>query len=150
MKDIHKMKRPWSGAYVCVFNRDFSEILLLWRKKEKRGKTVLGWGNVGGTIKHGEKPLHACIREAKEEIGISLSPKSLAFICVKSVKGPGQLRWPIYFYAASIGDKTRIQLSSESRGYAWFKKNELPDKTLDSEKDILDWWQIARKTLQNA
>ncbi len=143
---LEEIDRSWSGAYTCIFNRDFSEILLLWRNKERREKIIAGWGNVGGTIEPGETPLQTCIREAREEIGVSLKPEDLAFICIKITPKSGPRRWAIHFYSTSIDENTKINLNKESRGYAWFGRKDLPKKTLDTKADILNWWTIAKKS----
>ena len=132
------------GAYACVFNEDFSEILLLWRKREKRdGIEVRGWGNVGGTVEPGEAPVQACIREVKEETGIVLKPDDLMSVGLKRAPDASTSKWSIYFYATSIDSRTDVRLNRESRGYGWFGKGELPEGTLDTKGDILGWWTLA-------
>lgn len=134
------------GAYVCVFNRDFSEILLLWREKEEReGIEIKGWGNVGGTVESGETAVQACVREAKKETGIALKPDSLVFVGTKKALETSPRKWMIYFYVVSIDKDTDIRLNHESRGYGWFGKDELPEGTLDTKDDILGWWMLAEK-----
>ena len=68
------------GVVICIFNRDFSKILLLKRNEEKRNKNKADWGNVGGKVGLGEKLVNACIRETKEEIGVTLNPEKLIII----------------------------------------------------------------------
>jgi ADP-ribose pyrophosphatase YjhB (NUDIX family) len=140
---MEETDRARSGAFICVFNKTFSKILLLRRNEEKRGE----WGNVGGAVEPGETPVQACMREAKEEIGISLKPEDLAFICTKMAPYSGPHRFTSYFYAASIDENTRISLDHESRGYAWFDIEKLPERMMDPKKDMLDWWAIAKKSL---
>ncbi|MCL5680399.1 MAG: NUDIX hydrolase [Candidatus Marsarchaeota archaeon] len=144
---MEEARKSWSGAYTCMFNDDLSEMLLLWRNKEKREKEIVGWGNIGGSMEPGETALQTCIREAKEEIGIELKPEDLTFICTKASPGEAPHSWTIYFYAASIDGNTEINLNDESRGYAWFGANELPAGTLDSKEDILNWWSLAKNAL---
>jgi len=138
------------GAYACVFNSDFSEMLLLWRKKEERdGKVIKGWGNVGGSVEPGETALEACVREAREEIGIDFDPKKLTHVGTKTSPETSLRKWSIYFYAASMDESSGIKLDDESRGYGWFGREELPNGTLDSKEDILGWWELAEKAFEN-
>ena len=138
------------GAYACVFNSDFSEMLLLWRKKEERdGKVIKGRGNIGGSVEPGETALGACVREAREEIGIDFDPKKLIPVGSKTSHETSLRKWSIYFYAASMDESSEIKLNDESRGYGWFDREELPDETLDSKEDILGWWELAEKAFEN-
>lgn len=147
---MEENSKEHKGVYICIFSRDLSEILLLWREKEKRGgKVIKGWGNVGGTIKPSEEALQAGIREAKEEIGIDLGPSRLIPVGIKTSPETSSHKWTVHFYAACIDKSMAIRLNGESRGYGWFEKDELPGGTLDSKEDILGWWTIAGKAFKN-
>lgn len=73
-------KRMGSGA--LVFNKK-GEVLLV------KPNYKAHWSIPGGTVDANESPRQACIREVKEEVGITLS--SLTFLCVE--------------YTPAIGDK---------------------------------------------
>jgi ADP-ribose pyrophosphatase YjhB (NUDIX family) len=138
--------REHIGAYACIFNNDFSEILLLWREKEERdGIEIKGWGNIGGTVELGETPVQACVREVKEETGITVNGGELVPVGIKRSPAASSSKWSIYFYAVSIEKTTNLKLNHESRGYGWFEKDELPDGMLDTKDDILGWWALAEK-----
>ncbi|EET90567.1 MAG: NUDIX hydrolase [Candidatus Micrarchaeales archaeon] len=137
------------GAYVCVFNEDFSEMLLLWRKKEKRdGIEIKGWGNAGGTVESNETPIQACVREVREETGIALKPEGLVPVGLKKAPDASASKWSIYFFAAPIDGRTDIKLNPESRGYGWFGRDELPEGTLDTKEEILGWWSLAERAFK--
>ena len=141
------MEKIWHGAFICVFNRDFSKILLLRRNEQKRKKSNSEWGNVGGSIEPGETPVQACIREAREETGVHLNSDDLFPILDKRL--PQSKRYHhesvMHFYATSIDENTKISLNDESDTYEWFGPENLPDKTLDPKKDIMELWEIAKK-----
>lgn len=138
----------WNGAYTCLFTGDMSEILLLWRTKEWRNnEEISGWGYVGGSVEPGETPLQACIREMKEETGLNLKPENFVPLGIRKPPEGDQHKWRMHFYAASVSKSSEIHLSDESRGYAWFERNEIPDKTLDSKEDILRFWSEAERLL---
>ena len=137
-------KSEFVGAFVCVFDKSLSEVLLLnrnWEKKKRQGKVWEGgarWGNVGGSVEPGETPLQGCMREAKEETGLNLSPKDLVEVEVR--KSPqGANPYVVHFYATSIDRNARISLDDESSSYGWFKLESLPNGMFDSKKDLLKW-----------
>jgi len=134
--------KMWSGAFVCIFDKSFSKILLLNRKNNKEWEDKGGWGNIGGSVEPGETPLHACVREAEEEIGVSLKPEELTLIHVKKTEGPTP--YTIHFYATCIDETTKITLNNESHQYRWFPLSSLPEKMLDDKNDILKWGQMAK------
>ena len=138
------------GVIVYVFNRDFSKILLLKRNEEKRNRNKADWENVGGRVGLGEKLIDACLREAKEEIGIDLNPNKLKLIEVKETPYLTDIFHAIHFvYATVIDEKEKIILNfngdHESDEYKWFNLKELPDKTLDKKEDIIEIANKAKK-----
>jgi len=138
------------GVYICIFNRDFSKIFLLKRNEEKRKKNKADWGNVGGRVELGEKLLDACVREAKEEIGVDLNPEKIKLIEVKETPYLTDVFHAIHFvYATILDEKEKIILNfngeKESEEYKWFSLNNLPDKTLDSKEDLIEIADKAKK-----
>ncbi len=138
------------GVIVCIFNRDFSKMLLLKRNEEKRNRNKADWGNVGGRVKLGEKLVDACLREAKEEIGVDLNPQKLKLIEVKETPFLTDVFHAIHFvYAAILDENKKIILNfngdHESDGYKWFNLKELPDKTLDPKEDLIKLSIAAKK-----
>ena len=136
------------GVIVHIFNRDFSKILLLKRNEEKRNRNKADWGNVGGRVELGEKLIDACLREAKEEIGVDLNHKKLKLIEVKETPYLTDVFHAIHFvYATILDEDEKIILNFngelESDEYGWFKLTNLPDKTLDKKEDIIE---IANKS----
>lgn len=145
-----KKGKRWSGAYVCVFNRDFTKILMLSRrpdpKHSKRWEKKGEWGNIGGSVEPGETPVQALIREAREEISVRLVQKRLVKVHVRRIFPPKLYPCVMHFYATSIKEGVKISLNDESYRYKWFDLKNLPRKMLDSKKDILKWSEIARSS----
>ena len=126
------------GVIICIFNRNFSKILLLKRNEEKRKRNGADWGNVGGKVELGEKLLDACIREAKEEIGIKLNPDKLKLIEIKETPFLTEIHHALHFvYATIIDEKEKIILNEESDEHKWFDLNDLPEKMFDKKEDII-------------
>ena len=144
---LAKKSKRWSGAFVCIFNSDFTKILMLSRrldhKHSKRWEKKGDWGNIGGSVEPGETPTQALIREAKEEIGVRLNPKKLVKVYIRRISPPKLYPCVMHFYATSIKEGVKISLNNESYRYKWFDLKKLPDKMLDSKKDILKWRNIA-------
>ena len=139
-----KNRRFGLVVFVCIFNRDFSKILLLRRNKEKRKHAE--WGNIGGRIEFGETSAEACIREAKEEIGVELKPENLKLIEIKEIPNYHNNVHAVQFiYSITFDENEKIIINEESESYAWFNLNSLPDKTLDSREEILRLSALAKK-----
>ncbi len=134
------------GVFVCVFNSDFSKILFVKRNEEKRKKHGADWGNVGGKVEPGEKLLNACIREAKEEIGIDLDPENVKLIEIKESPFLTENIHALHFvYSTVLDEDAKIIVNEESDGYQWFDLKNLPEKTLDTKEDLIKWSKIAQK-----
>jgi 8-oxo-dGTP diphosphatase len=141
------------GVIVYVFNKDFSKILFLKRNEEKRNKNKADWGNVGGRVEFGEKIIDACLREAKEEIGVDLNSKNLNLIEVKETPYLTDVFHAIHFvYATIIDEDEKIILNfngnHESDEYKWFNLKDLPDKTIDKKEDIIEIVDKAKRLLK--
>lgn len=137
------------GVIVCVFNRDFSKILLLKRNEEKRKRNKADWGNIGGRVELGEKLIETCLREAKEEIGVDLNPEKLKLIEIKETPFLSEIFHAIHFvYATILDEKEEINLNNESEEYKWFGIRDLPNKMLDTKGEIIRLGKIAREKLK--
>lgn len=136
------------GVVVCIFNNDFSKILLIKRNKEKRERNKADWGNPGGRVEWGEKLVEACVREVKEETGINLDQKQLKILYIKEItKNPiaSDVHFLQFIYAAKIEENKEISLNEESEEYGWFDLTNLPEKTLDSKEDLIKFSIEAKK-----
>lgn len=133
------------GVVVCIFNRDFTKLLLIKRNEEKRKRNKADWGNVGGRVELGEKLIDACLREAKEEIGVTLDPEKLKLIEIKETPYLTDIFHALHFvYATVLDEKEKITINDESEGYWWFDIDNLPEKTLDSKKDLINISHTAK------
>ena len=137
------------GAFVCIFNRDYSKILLLYRNAEKRERWGAKWGNIGGVVEFGETSLQAVVREAKEEIGVKIAESDLKLIRIKeTLNFMPHLQAVHFVYATALDESTKITLNAgsktaESEGYEWFRVDKIPDSTLDPVEDIMEWRELA-------
>jgi len=135
------------GVLICIFNGNFSKILLLKRNEEKRRRNNADGGYVGGRVEFGEKLIDACIREAREEIGIELDAGKLKLVEIKETPFLSETAHAIHFvYAMIMGENEKIILNfngeNESDEYGWFDLDNLPERMLDKKQDVLN---IANK-----
>ena len=134
------------GVFVCIFNKDFSKILLIKRNAEKRKKYGKDWGNIGGIIEFRETSKQACIREAQEEIGLTLKENELKLIKVKEMPNYSEIYHATQFiYAISISEDAKITINHESEDFKWFNLDNLPESMLDKKEDILDILRVMKK-----
>jgi len=138
------------GVFTCIFNKDYSKILLLYRNAEKRARWEADWGNIGGLVEFGETSLQAAIREVYEEIGIKFKPSDLKLIYVKETPNfMPHIQAVHLVYAATLDENEEIKLNAytkapESDSYKWFSVNELPERMLDKKDDIIMWRNLAK------
>ena len=136
------------GVVIYIFNKDLSKVLLLKRNGEKRKKGGAEWGNVGGRVELGELLLDACLREAKEEIGVQLDSQQLRLIEIKETPYLSEIFHALhFFYATTLNETEKITLNEESEDYQWFELKNLPDGTLDPKEDF---YKAHQKFLSSA
>ena len=143
-EEVKDEKKFGVGILVCIFNPDFSKILLIKRNKEKREKYGFDWGNVGGKLEFGELSKDGILREALEEIGVKINKSRLKLTFVKEFpnffKNFHGFQW---VYSTILPENTKIKINKESDEYSWFDINNLPKSMLDSKEDITE---ILNKT----
>ncbi len=138
------------GTFVCVFNKNYTKIMLLYRNAEKRAKWGADWGNVGGVVEFGETSMQGAIREVFEETGLELKPEDLKPIAIKeTLNFMPHLQAIHVVYSTTIEENTQIKLNAhaktlESELYKWFDVNNLPERMLDPKEDIMKWRDIAK------
>lgn len=107
--------------------------ILLSQKKRGFGAGILN--GVGGKIEKGETPVQSLVREAKEEIGITVkNPQDMGMLVFDEiVKGKRQLVEMYLFYAEDYDGE--IIESDEVGNSKWFDINEIPyDKMFEDDE----------------
>jgi ADP-ribose pyrophosphatase YjhB (NUDIX family) len=135
--EIQRLNRFGLGAFIFIFNRDFSKILLIRRNEEKRKKYGFDWGLIGGKLEPGESLAEGVIREAREEIGLVITKEQLNFLFFEDIAKKDRAFTGVQFnYAISIDENTPLAVNEESDGYVWFPIDELPESMGDSKETV--------------
>ena len=137
------------ATFACLFNKDFSKVLMIKRNDEKKKKYGFDWGIIGGKIEFEEYSKDAVIREIKEEIGIEIQKDDLKFLYMKEVPNWFNVSHVVFFiYGARIDEKTKIILNDESEGYQWFDVKNLPESK-SSDDDILEILRVTKEKFES-
>ena len=75
------------------------------------------WGPVGGSAQDNENPEEACIREVKEEAGITIDPSHLRHIHTFKKAG---FQYHTFLYNVPEESEVRPILNSENDDFKWF------------------------------
>ena len=126
-------------------------ILLLMRDGKvflQKRESADGWLNryapVAGKVDDFELPSQAMIREAAEEIGITIQPENLRMACMVQWNAlpdkHGQLKNYIeYYYQCDVFDGEPVIMEPEKASdIGFYALDQLPDKTVGSVNLVLD------------
>ncbi|MFK0228055.1 NUDIX domain-containing protein [Streptomyces sp. NPDC090303] len=120
-----KMARPRMAAGALFF--DESDRVLLVEPSYKDYRDI-----PGGYVEKGESPLHACIREVQEELGIA--PRIGRLLVVDWAPNPGEGDKVLYLFDGgrlSAEDRRQIALQAEElRGYDFHDAVQVSDLTI--------------------
>lgn len=122
-KHLHEIAKCIFTVDICIRYQD--SIILLKRSETK--KAFPGWLTLpGGHIDAGEDPLSAALREAKEETGISLSPKELQlkFTAIHHHLDREE-QYVIFGFLANITSKPTRLIHNSEGSLHWISTNDL-------------------------
>lgn len=124
-------------AYALLFLLQDNKFLLL-----KRANNVsFGAGLYhlpGGKINNGETARQAVIREAAEEIGITINPEDLDFKHLFNRKGKIEEIFAVVFTVKSWQGKPYLKEPDKHEELAWFNINELPSNIIPAHKQAIE------------
>ncbi|YAL84283.1 dihydrofolate reductase [Dermacoccaceae bacterium W4C1] len=102
-----------------------------------------GWWGCGaaGHVEAGESAWDAAIGEAREELGITVSPTDLVPVATvqrHSLTGlPNEQRSDMFFTCAQWSGEPAVMEPDKSAGIAWFPVDDLPDRVVPHEHLVL-------------
>jgi 8-oxo-dGTP pyrophosphatase MutT (NUDIX family) len=95
-----------------------------------------------GHVESGESVFAAAVREAREEIGVTLSERDLrpltAMHRTHGNQRPIDERVDFFFSCTTWGGEPRVVESHKSGGIRWFALSALPDNVVPHERVVLD------------
>jgi 8-oxo-dGTP diphosphatase len=86
------------------------------------------WGLPGGTIRHGESPLHAAVRDVRQETGTDVEIVDLLGMYQLTGDGCGE-DLPdvlVYVFRANLNGEVTLNAPGRIRRLAWHDPRELP------------------------
>lgn len=126
------------AAYVALRRDD--RVLLI--RRANTGYMDGYWALVAGHVEQGESVCAAAVREAAEEVGVTLAPEDLTPLCCMHRTG-GNGEWiderADFFFAATrwTGEPT-LQEPEKADDLGWFELDALPDPVVPHEVVVLD------------
>jgi len=114
---------------------------------EKDGKILLslrqntGWADgqmtiPGGHTEDGESVVEAAIREAKEELGINLTPSDLTYLCTEN-KSTQRFYLSVIFITKTDQIPTNTE-PDKCKELVWADPNSLPENVAPNFKQIIE------------
>jgi ADP-ribose pyrophosphatase YjhB (NUDIX family) len=104
------------------------------------------YGLPSGKVELGESFTRAAIREAKEEVGVKLSPEQLrqVLVCQRQEKDDDQPWVDVFFEVTDWdGELINAELHMHSE-LAWFDLDNLPDNVIPSLSATLDAYRAGK------
>lgn len=126
------------ASYVYLLRGD--EVLL--QRRQNTGYMDGHWvAGAAGHIEPGETARHAAVREALEEIGVIIPPRSLELVSVMQrtdgTNEPREQRVDWFWTSRDWRGEPRICEPCKAQGLGWFRIDELPEPMPDYERFIL-------------
>lgn len=119
---------------------------------ERGGRVLLGrrakapfqgmWEVPGGFVERGEHPMHAAVREVREELGVAITLTGVVGTYIEhSARGEAL---QVTVYAATTEDEVAVPDPAEVVGWAWFAPTDLPTELAGNHRLRLDDWLQGR------
>ena len=118
-------------SYVCVYLvlEDDDKILLSLRQNTNYEDG--NWSMVAGHAEDGEMARESMIREAKEEVDITISSEDLTCVYVMDRKSPNRQNIDIFFKCSKYHGALKNNEPEKCGGIQYFDKKNLPDNIVD-------------------
>jgi ADP-ribose pyrophosphatase YjhB (NUDIX family) len=114
------------SAVAAVIQDPVGRVLLC---QQREGHQL--WGLPGGTIRHAESPIHALIRDVREEVGTDVEVSDLIGLYQLTGDGCGE-DLPdvlVYVFRAKLEGETTLNAPGRIRRLSWEDPDALPEPT---------------------
>lgn len=115
------VKRPSIGVGVII--KDGDRVLLMKRQNSHGAGT---WSMPGGHLEYGESPEECAMREAEEEVGVSITDLTFRTITNDIFAEEGKHYVTIWIEGTYVAGEARINSPREMSEVGWFSWNALP------------------------
>lgn len=112
------------GLFVLKRTSEGTRLLLL---KRTQGNNAGSWCQVAGGIEEGEFAWQTALREAQEEIGITLGELYSADLCQQFYRAGSNVISLVPTFVAFVDEHTSITLNAEHSDYRWLSAEEAAD-----------------------
>lgn len=128
--------RCFSGCAIMLYRFNKGEVEYLFQKRSANVWNALKWDvSTGGHINYGEKGIETAIREAHEEIGITLKPENLEFYA-RYLRGENMIN---LFFCDYTNRESEFNFDDEEvESVKWVKYS-----------DIEEFWPNFKETLKS-
>jgi 8-oxo-dGTP pyrophosphatase MutT (NUDIX family) len=121
-------------VHLLLLNADSQ---VLFGRRQNTGFEDGAWHLPAGHLEAGESVVQALLREAKEEVGVTIAPEAVEFAHVMHSSSSGGR--VAFFFTVRQWDGTPENLEPEKCSeLAWFAFNDLPDHMIDYCRVALD------------
>jgi 8-oxo-dGTP pyrophosphatase MutT (NUDIX family) len=130
------------AAYVLLRRTEDGVEQLLLQLRQGTGYMDGHWAAAAaGHVEAGESVLDAAVREAAEELGITIDPADLVPLCAMhrtvAPHGPIDERVDFFFECRRWAGTPRTQECDKSADLRWFDLDALPDPVVPHERQVM-------------
>ena len=130
------------AAYVLLRRTEDGVEQLLLQLRQGTGYMDGHWAAAAaGHVEAGESVLDAAVREAAEELGITIDPADLIPLCAMhrtvAPHGPIDERVDFFFECRRWDGTPRTQEADKSADLRWFDLDALPDPVVPHERQVM-------------
>ncbi|MCM1437977.1 MAG: NUDIX domain-containing protein [Roseburia sp.] len=129
-----------SAVVVMLLKEVEGKAYVLLQRRQNTGFMDGLWDfSYAGHVEHGESMREAAVREAKEELGVKISPENLKFFTLIHKR---EKEWDLtfinaYFFCVQFQGEPHICEPEKCSGIKWFPLDGLPDDLINDRKEAL-------------
>lgn len=129
-----------SASIVMLLKTDCGKKMVLLQRRQNTGFMDGFWDlSCSGHVEYGESMTQAAAREAKEELGVTVSPDKLNFFVLvhKREKERDLTYYNAYFVCTEFSGEPFIAEPEKCSELKWFELDNLPDDLINDRKQAV-------------